>query len=83
MTTVTIQKTIPSITVVSTGGGGFSTSPISAATLVNQGAQNSLSGLSDFVPGTDGGVLTYDAADNKYKIEQVNVNNSPIDGGSF
>lgn len=82
MTTVVIQKKIPSITVRSQGGV-LSQNPSTATTLVNQGSQNSLGSLNDVVPGANGGVLVYDAGTNKYIVTQPNFSNTALNGGEF
>lgn len=83
MTQVLFQKKIPSITVKSTGG--IFTQGSTQTTLVNQGSQNQLEGLSDIVvdSSANGAVLMYDSGDDKYHIRQFNLDNYNLDGGSF
>lgn len=80
--TVVIQKKIPVIS-VKAQNGIISQNPASSLTLVNQGSQNSLSGLSDIVPGPNGGILTYDSNLNKYVVLSLDQTNTTLNGGEF
>lgn len=89
MTTVTVNRRTAAVT-VKASGGILSPSTSSGVTLNNLGAAigaatQRLDQLLDVVEGTpsDGDVLVYRASDDKYVVQQVNISNSTLDGGSF
>lgn len=87
MTTVTIQKRTANV-VVKAVGGVLQTATSSGVTLNNQGGIanfNRLDQLVDVVEGNpaNGSVLTYSAADDKYYVQPISVENQNLDGGTF
>lgn len=87
MTSVTIQRRSANI-VVKAVGGVLQPATSSGVTLNNQGALaniNRLDQLADVVEGTpaNGSVLTYSAADDKYYVQPISVENQNLDGGTF
>lgn len=89
MTIVTVNRIAPSIKVKSTSPGILSPSTTSGVTLINQGqivaAANRLDTLNDFVEGapSDGDMITYQAATDKYIVGPLQIDNKVLDGGTF
>lgn len=88
MTSVTVNKRVNTITVKSSAAGILSSTP-TAVTIQNLGtiaaAASRLDQLSDFVEGTpqDGDIIVYNAADDKYYVQSLNLQNQNLDGGDF
>lgn len=85
---VTVNRRSATVKVVASGGI-ITPSTVSGVTLNNQGAvvtgAKRLDQLLDVEEGTpsDGDVLVYRASDDKYVLQQINISNSSLDGGSF